>query len=117
MEPSQLNSDGTLGFPMKLKSCQSEEVQALGGSIPLILDMCLTFGDTLELIKVEIAKVIEYKGEAETFDASSGAVTPTCIRQTVDFMGDALREQGKDPSQLKLFLNADGMRGSSPPGL
>ena len=31
-----------------------------------------------------------------------GAVTPTCTTQTVDFMGGALREQGKDPSQLKL---------------
>jgi hypothetical protein len=35
----------------------------------------------------------------------------------VDFLGDALRKQGKDPSQLKLILNAVGMHGFSAPGL
>ena len=31
-------------------------------------------------------------------------------------MGDALREQGKDPSQLELTVDSDGARGSSAPG-
>ena len=37
------------------------------------------------------------KAEAETFDASSGAVSLTDIMQTGDCMGEAFRGQGKDP--------------------
>ena len=121
-DPSQLklalNSDGTLGFSapgwgsMKLKSGQPEEEQALSaaptgsccGSVPLILDMRLTFHD--HALDVEIAlKDIDFKAEV---DASSGAVSRTSKMQTGACMGDALRGQGKDPSQLKLALNSDG---------
>ena len=50
--------------------------------------------------------IIDCKAETLTFDGASGAATPTCTTQTVDFMGVALREQGKDPSQLQLNLDA-----------
>jgi hypothetical protein len=60
--------------------------------VPLTLDMGLTFQDTVDIEK----KVIECKAEAETFDASSGAVSQTNIVQTGGCMGDALRRQGKD---------------------
>ncbi len=38
-----------------------------------------------------VYKGIEFKAEAEAFDASSGAVLPTNIMQTEDCVGDALR--------------------------
>ncbi len=46
------------------------------------------------------------KAGTVTLDGSSGAVTPTCTTQTVDLVGGAFGEQGKDPNQLKLTLNA-----------
>ena len=84
------NTDGTLGFlapgwgSMELKS-QAEEEQTLAaapagsfcGSVPLTLGMGLTFHDTVDIAK----KVIECKAEAETFDASSRAVSQTNIMQ------------------------------------
>ncbi len=85
------------------------------GSIPLILDMRLTFHDNA--LDVEIAKnVIDRKADAETFDASSGAVSLTSIMQTGGCVGDALRGQGTDPNQLKMTLNSDGTLGFSAPG-
>jgi hypothetical protein len=51
-----------------------------------------------------VKKVIDCKTEAETLDASSGAVPPTRSMQTGSCMDDALREQGKEPSQLKVDL-------------
>jgi hypothetical protein len=65
-----------------------------------------------------VKKVIDCKTEAETFAASSGAVPPTSSLQAGSCMDDALREQGKEPrqlkmtagvGQLKLVLNSDGM--------
>ncbi len=38
-----------------------------------------------------VSKGSELKSEAESFDASSGAVLPTNIMQTEDCVGDALR--------------------------
>jgi len=94
-DPSQLklslNADGSMeittpGWPaMKLKSCQveepKEELQLVApqgsycGSVPLILDMRVTFnGNTMDFYNnVKVAKqVIDCKAEPETFDASSG---------------------------------------------
>ena len=93
-----LNADSTLGFSapgwgnMELQS-QAEEEQTLAaapdgiycGSVPLTLDMGLTFHGTGDIGK----KVIECKAEAEIFDASSGAVPQTM--QTGACMGDTLQ--------------------------
>ncbi len=48
-----------------------------------------------------VKKVIDFKAEAEAFDASSGAVSLTNIMQTEDCLGEALRGQGKGNGQLK----------------
>ncbi len=52
----------------------------------------------------------------ETFDASAGAEPLTSIIQTWGCIGDVLRGQVKDPSQLKLTLYSDGTLGFSAPG-
>ncbi len=48
---------------------------------------------------------IQFKAEAEAFDASSGAVLLTNNMQTEGCVGDDLRGQGKDLCQLELTLN------------
>jgi hypothetical protein len=63
-----------------------------------------------------LKKVPECKAMAETFVTSPGGVGPTNTVQAVDCLGDALRGQGKDPSQLKLDLDVGGTIGLSAPG-
>ena len=82
---------------------------------PPHLGQALTFHDNA--LDVEIAqKNTVCIAEAEAFEASSGAVSRTRNMQTGDCTGDAWREQGTDPSQLKLTLNSDGACGFSAPG-
>ncbi len=51
-----------------------------------------------------VNKTIDCKADAETFEASSGAVPPTSTMHPGDCMDQALRDQVKDPIQLKLIL-------------
>ncbi len=54
------------------------------------LDMGVTFHEIAE-------KANDCKAEAETFDASSGTVSPTNIMHAGDCVDDALRKQAKVP--------------------
>jgi hypothetical protein len=63
----------------------------------------------LNSVGIFVKCVIDVKAEAAAFDASSGAVLLKNIMQSEDCMGDALRGQVVEPSQLELTLISDGI--------
>merc|ERR1712159_723104 len=80
------------------------------GSVPLILDMTITFpGDgTMNFDQnVKVASV-EVKCPTEKIAETDAQVTFPETGSDGDCMGDALRGQGKDPSKFIIDINADG---------
>merc|ERR1719323_722903 len=99
---------------MKLKK-KSEAVKALPtgtyeGSVPLIIDIKLTFSSATAVdmdINVKVAHQ-EIKCQAEAISVHGSSITFPNAVKTGDCMGDALRGQKKDVTKYTVDINGDG---------
>jgi len=82
------------------------------GSVPLILDMTVTFNSDGTMDFDNNIKVAhphqEIKCQKVSIAVSDSAVTFPNIQKTGDCLGDALRKQHKDVTKFSIGINADG---------
>lgn len=82
------------------------------GSVPLIIDVKLTIDNNSSAadldINVKVAhEEVTCEAEIIAFEKSTGTITFPNTTNIGDCMGDALRQQGKDPSKYFLKQNSD----------
>merc|ERR1711879_279799 len=101
---------GKLAFASFAVATQASLSGMYEGSVPLIIDVQATFtGDSKADVMVDVKvakKKFDCKGEA--ISETETEVTFTDVTTTGDCMGDAVREDGKDPTKYTIKINDDG---------